>query len=120
MAAVRRAGFGTADLSDPEAPAALLKLGRVIARDLQKGISLGDAFSVLFDLWQEPTVAQIETLVESVVTHLAPTAMLMNRPTGFVHARPITTEEVARREGCGPSPTFSWPGTWTIGSCRPG
>ena len=94
---VRRAGFGNKDLSDPTAPAVILKMGRSVCDALRNGVSVHDIASVMFDTSAAPTGPQIGNLMRSAVENLDPSCAFAYREEGYVHARPLELGEMIGR-----------------------
>lgn len=110
-AEVERAGFGTKNLGDPAAPAALLAIGRSVCDILAKGASPEDVGSVLFDLVAAPTWGQCKALVRAAIDHLCPNCVFGVGASGYQHARQITRGEILERTAQNMVAAFGGAGT---------
>ena len=97
VADVMAAGFGLADLDDPGAEAAILKMGRRLSDALRRGYSYEDLGSQLFNHEAEPTLTQVRTIVLSALRNLCPEAEFMFRQPGYTYAEPIRLSDIWSR-----------------------
>ena len=98
IADVLEAGFGFADLDDPGAEAAIMKLGRRVCQAFRDGISDDDVASVLFSHVAEPTYAQVRVVMRSALENLCPECHFMFHEPGYRYGEPITLMAAMGRE----------------------